>query len=131
MKHIAVLGSTGSIGTQTLDVVRKHPDMMDVVALACGSKIELIEKQAREFCPELVAVYDEKAASDQLAISSEVYEGLKEQDLELAKQFRLYEPGVYVTNQGFKAYTDQLKYAKQSRETKKHGYNGAWGIDIK
>ena len=74
---------------------------------------------------------DEKAASDQLAISSEVYEGLKEQDLELAKQFRLYEPGVYVTNQGFKAYTDQLKYAKQSRETKKHGYNGAWGIDIK
>jgi 1-deoxy-D-xylulose-5-phosphate reductoisomerase len=64
MKHIAVLGSTGSIGTQTLDVVRKHPDMMDVVALACGSKIDLIEKQAREFCPELVAVYDEKAASD-------------------------------------------------------------------
>ena len=64
MKHIAVLGSTGSIGTQTLDVVRKHPEMMDVVALACGSQIDLIEKQAREFCPELVAVYDEKAASD-------------------------------------------------------------------
>ena len=64
MKHIAVLGSTGSIGTQTLDVVRKHPDMMDVVALACGSQIDLIEKQAREFCPGLVAVYDEKAASD-------------------------------------------------------------------
>ena len=36
MKHIAVLGSTGSIGTQTLDVVRKHPEMMDVVALACS-----------------------------------------------------------------------------------------------
>lgn len=64
MKHIAVLGSTGSIGTQTLDVVRKHPEMMDVVALACGSRIDLIEKQAREFCPEIVAVYDEKAASD-------------------------------------------------------------------
>ena len=64
MKHIAVLGSTGSIGTQTLDVVRKHPEMMDVVALACGSRIDLIEKQAREFCPEIVAVYDEKAAAD-------------------------------------------------------------------
>ena len=64
MKHIAVLGSTGSIGTQTLDVVRKHPEMMDVVALACGSRIDLIEEQAREFCPEIVAVYDEKAASD-------------------------------------------------------------------
>ena len=64
MKHIAVLGSTGSIGTQTLDVVRKHPEMLDVVALACGSRIDLIEKQAREFCPEIVAVYDEKAASD-------------------------------------------------------------------
>ena len=64
MKHIAVLGSTGSIGTQTLDVVRKHPEMMDVVALACGSQIDLIEKQAREFHPELVAVYDVKAASD-------------------------------------------------------------------
>ncbi len=64
MKHIAVLGSTGSIGTQTLDVVRKHPEMMNIVALACGSRIDLIEKQAREFCPELVAVYDEKAASD-------------------------------------------------------------------
>ena len=64
MKHIAVLGSTGSIGTQTLDVVRKHPEMMDVVALACGSHIDLVEKQAREFSPEIVAVYDEKAASD-------------------------------------------------------------------
>lgn len=64
MKHIAVLGSTGSIGTQTLDVVRKHPEMMDVVALACGSRIDLIEEQAREFCPEIVAVYDGKAASD-------------------------------------------------------------------
>ena len=64
MKHIAVLGSTGSIGTQTLDVVRKHPEMMDVVALACGSRIDLVEKQAREFSPEIVAVYDDKAASD-------------------------------------------------------------------
>ena len=64
MKHIAVLGSTGSIGTQTLDVVRKHPEMMDVVALACGSRIDLVEKQAREFSPEIVVVYDEKAASD-------------------------------------------------------------------
>lgn len=64
MKHIAVLGSTGSIGTQTLDVARKHPELLKVVALACGSRIDLVEEQAREFNPQIVAVYDEKAAGD-------------------------------------------------------------------
>ncbi|HUM84752.1 MAG TPA: 1-deoxy-D-xylulose-5-phosphate reductoisomerase [Lachnospiraceae bacterium] len=64
MKHIAILGSTGSIGTQTLDVIRMHPDLMDAVALGCGKNIALAEKQAREFRPELVAVYDETAAAD-------------------------------------------------------------------
>ena len=64
MKHIAILGSTGSIGTQTLDVIRMHPDLMDAVALGCGKNITLAEKQAREFRLELVAVYDETAAAD-------------------------------------------------------------------
>lgn len=63
MKNIAILGSTGSIGTQTLDVIRMHRDSMRAVAIACGSKIELAEKQAREFGVRLVAVYDEAAAS--------------------------------------------------------------------
>lgn len=60
MKRLSVLGSTGSIGTQTLDVCRRLG--FSVVALASGSNIELLEEQAREFKPKLVAVYDENAA---------------------------------------------------------------------
>ncbi len=63
MKRIAVLGSTGSIGTQTLDVVRSSPDLFTVTAIACGSRIELFEEQIREFLPEMAAVYDEAAAA--------------------------------------------------------------------
>ncbi len=61
MKNIAVLGSTGSIGTQTLDVVRNNEDIR-VVALSAGSNIELLEQQAREFSPEVVSVADEQDA---------------------------------------------------------------------
>ena len=64
MKRISVLGSTGSIGTQTLDVARMHPDRVRVVALGCGEKIDLLERQAREFRPEVAAVYSEEAASE-------------------------------------------------------------------
>ena len=60
MKRLSVLGSTGSIGTQTLDVCRKLG--FRVEALAAGSNDELLEKQAREFSPKLVAMYDEEAA---------------------------------------------------------------------
>lgn len=61
MRKIAILGSTGSIGTQTLDVVREHGDI-EVVALSCGSNIRLVEEQVREFKPKLVSVWDEKDA---------------------------------------------------------------------
>ena len=61
MRKIAILGSTGSIGTQTLDVVREHGDI-EVVALSCGRNIDLIEKQVREFKPKLVSVWDEADA---------------------------------------------------------------------
>ena len=61
MKNIAVLGSTGSIGTQTLDVVRNNEDIR-VVALSAGSNIELLEQQAREFSPEVVSVAEKKDA---------------------------------------------------------------------
>ena len=61
MKKISILGSTGSIGTQTLDVVREHGDMQ-VVALSCGRNLSLIEKQAREFKPQFVSVSDENDA---------------------------------------------------------------------
>lgn len=64
MKHIAILGSTGSIGTQALDVVRMHPDRFCVSALGCGSSIDLLEKQVREFHPRVAAVYEEKAAEE-------------------------------------------------------------------
>jgi 1-deoxy-D-xylulose-5-phosphate reductoisomerase len=63
MKKIVVLGSTGSIGTQTLDVVRSNSDM-EVVAMAAGSNIELLEKQIREFRPRMVCVWDEKKAKE-------------------------------------------------------------------
>lgn len=64
MKNIAVLGSTGSIGTQTLEIVRENPDLK-VVGLSCsGRSIGMLEAQIREFEPELAAVYDETAALD-------------------------------------------------------------------
>ena len=63
MKKIAILGSTGSIGTQTLDIVREQGDIQ-VVAMAAGSNIKLLEAQMREFHPALVSVWDEKKASE-------------------------------------------------------------------
>lgn len=64
MKKIAILGSTGSIGTQTLDVVRAHSDELEVVALAAGSNKERLKEQIREFHPELVSLSDERKAQD-------------------------------------------------------------------
>ena len=61
MKKIAILGSTGSIGTQTLEVVRNNRDIK-VVALAAGSNIRLLEQQIREFRPKLAAVWSEENA---------------------------------------------------------------------
>lgn len=61
MKKIAILGSTGSIGTQTLDVVRNNKDLQ-VVSLVAGSNIDLLEQQIIEFQPKMVAVWDEKKA---------------------------------------------------------------------
>lgn len=63
MKKIAILGSTGSIGTQTLDIVREQGDIQ-VVAMAAGSNISLLEAQMRVFKPSLVSVWDEKKASE-------------------------------------------------------------------
>jgi len=56
MTGLAILGSTGSIGRQTLDVVRSLPDRFDVVALAAGTNVTLLEEQAREFRPRLLCV---------------------------------------------------------------------------
>ena len=58
MKKIAILGSTGSIGTQTLEIVRYNRDIQ-VTALAAGSNIGLLEEQIREFAPKVACVWDE------------------------------------------------------------------------
>lgn len=63
MKKIAILGSTGSIGTQTLDVVRANKDI-EVLGVSAGHNIGKLEEQIREFSPRLAAVWDEKAADD-------------------------------------------------------------------
>lgn len=63
MKKIAILGSTGSIGTQTLEIVRTNKDLQ-VVAMAAGRNIDLFEKQIREFHPQMVALWDEKDAME-------------------------------------------------------------------
>ena len=63
MKQIAILGSTGSIGTQTLEVVRENGDIQ-VLAMAAGNNIVLLEQQIREFRPKLVAVWSEEKAKE-------------------------------------------------------------------
>lgn len=63
MKKITILGSTGSIGTQTLDVARKNKDKFEIVAISANSSVELLLEQILEFCPKYVAVYDEKSAN--------------------------------------------------------------------
>ena len=63
MKKIAILGSTGSIGTQTLEVVRANKDI-EVVGMAAGNNISLLEEQIREFSPKTVAVWSEEKARE-------------------------------------------------------------------
>lgn len=62
MKKISILGSTGSIGTQTLDVVRANKDKFEVVAISANSSIDLLLEQIKEFRPKYVAVYNENSA---------------------------------------------------------------------
>ena len=68
MKELAILGSTGSIGTQTLDVVRTYPERYRVYALCAHRSVDLLVQQAREFHPEVVCIADES-----------LYEAVKEQ----------------------------------------------------
>ena len=63
MKKIGILGSTGSIGTQTLDIVRKEKEM-EVVSLSAGTNVSLLEAQIREFRPKIAALREERAAAD-------------------------------------------------------------------
>lgn len=77
MKKIAILGSTGSIGTQTLDIVNKNEDLQ-VVGLAAGSNISMLEEQIRRFHPKLAAVGNEEKAK-------ELREKVKDTDCKIAE----------------------------------------------
>ena len=63
MKYISILGSTGSIGTQTLSVVRDHPSEIKVCAITGNNNIELLKNQILEFNPILACVMNEEKAS--------------------------------------------------------------------
>ncbi len=63
-QKISILGSTGSIGTQTLDIVSQNPEDLQVVAMSCGSNLDLFEKQIRKYSPALVSVGNEALAKD-------------------------------------------------------------------
>jgi 1-deoxy-D-xylulose-5-phosphate reductoisomerase len=64
MRSLVILGSTGSVGTQALDVVRRNPDRFKVVGLSAGTNQELLVGQIREFLPPHVAIADEEAVAD-------------------------------------------------------------------
>lgn len=61
MKDVGILGSTGSIGTQALSVIRENPDKFRVKVLSCNKNISLLKEQIKEFKPEAVAVFDEES----------------------------------------------------------------------
>ena len=66
MKKIAILGSTGSIGTQALDIIERNPDKFKAAALTCSTRIEAIREQIKKFSPEIAAV-GRKEDRDRLA----------------------------------------------------------------
>ena len=76
MKRLAILGSTGSIGTQTLEVVRRHPDRYEVYAICAHRSVDLLVEQAREFRPEVVCIADESLYAElSRQLSAIGYEG--------------------------------------------------------
>ena len=62
MKNIAILGSTGSIGTQTLEIVNRFPDLFNIISLVANRNIQLLKYQIEKFKPEFVVVSDKKNA---------------------------------------------------------------------
>ncbi|MBI2557785.1 1-deoxy-D-xylulose-5-phosphate reductoisomerase [Candidatus Woesearchaeota archaeon] len=78
MKHLSILGSTGSIGTQTLEIVRQFPNEFKVVGLTVKNNSELLLKQIKEFKPKAVAVMNKSKVDDLLNFSScQVYSGIE------------------------------------------------------
>src|SRR3989344_1548175 len=78
MKYLSILGSTGSIGTQTLDIVRQFPNEFKIVGLTSNKNHELLLKQIKEFKPKAVAIMDKSKVDDLLNFSSaQVYSGIE------------------------------------------------------
>ena len=91
MKAITLLGSTGSIGTQTLDIVSQYPDRFRIVGLAAGRNVEMLAAQIRQFCPEIVAIAD----ADKLGELKQAIADLEQQPILLAGQAGIIEVARY------------------------------------
>ena len=72
MKALSLLGSTGSIGTQTLDIVAQYPDQFRIVGMAAGRNVALFSQQIRQFKPQIVALQDETLLADLKAAIADV-----------------------------------------------------------
>jgi 1-deoxy-D-xylulose-5-phosphate reductoisomerase len=72
VKRITILGATGSIGTQTLEIVAQYPDKFQVVGLTAGRNIDLFAQQIRQFRPEIVAIRDENLVPELQAAIGEI-----------------------------------------------------------
>jgi 1-deoxy-D-xylulose-5-phosphate reductoisomerase len=64
MKNISILGSTGSVGTQALEIIKSHPDKFKVIGLSANRNVSFLLDQIKQFEPEIVALMDEKAAKE-------------------------------------------------------------------
>ena len=73
MKHLSILGSTGSIGVSTLEIVAAHPDRFRIIAMTAGRNLELFARQIREFSPRIAAV----ASAQDIPVLKELCAGLK------------------------------------------------------
>jgi 1-deoxy-D-xylulose-5-phosphate reductoisomerase len=91
VKKISILGSTGSIGTQTLDIVTSHPDNFQVVGLATGTNITLLARQIAQFKPEIVAICDETKVNDLKSLLT----GIEHQPIILAGEEGIIEVARY------------------------------------
>jgi 1-deoxy-D-xylulose-5-phosphate reductoisomerase len=91
VKAITLLGSTGSIGTQTLDIVAQYPDQFRIVGLAAGRNVTLLAKQIRQFRPEIVAISD----VDKLPELKEAIADLAPQPILLAGETGIVEVAKY------------------------------------
>ncbi|MFO0141445.1 MAG: 1-deoxy-D-xylulose-5-phosphate reductoisomerase [Aphanizomenon sp.] len=95
MKPITLLGSTGSIGTQTLDIVSEHPDKFRIVGLAAGRNVELFAAQIRQFRPQIAAI----SAAEKLPELQEAIKDLDPQPILLAGEAGVIEVAHYGDSQ--------------------------------